>query len=100
MDTFVDLRRTKASVGFKKYILSLDVHSRAIVIERCIAEMQKSNHSMKTQCLGWLENLRNINELLDSKERREQIRFDAYWAELHNQLTLCPDFLSIVLWFS
>ena len=96
MDFYADLRRTKVSVGFKKYLLGLDVHSRKAVIERCVSEMEKSKHPMKHQCIGWLENLRNINDLLEAKDRKEQIRFDGCWDELHNELNTCFDFLNIM----
>jgi hypothetical protein len=81
-----DLEKLKKSIGFKKYILSLDVPSRAIVLDRCIEIMMKSSDPMKNQCITWLQNIKTINENNDVQNRKKQIRLDGCWEELHTEL--------------
>lgn len=78
-----DLERLKKSIGFKKYILSLDVPSRAIVLDRCIECMMKSSDPMKNQCITWLQNIKSINE---NNNVQNSIILDGCWKELHTEL--------------
>jgi hypothetical protein len=65
------------AIRFKEYLLGRDVSSRRIIIEHCIKMLYQSPH-----ILAWFENLRGINDQLDSKDRKEQIKVDAYWEDL------------------
>lgn len=97
MSTIGQLYALKTSVEFKKYLLSVDVPSRKVIIEKLIEHM--SGHPddvMKKPCMNWLENIRNINDTIDSVERREQMRYDACWAELHSNLIHSPYFYTAI----
>jgi hypothetical protein len=65
------------AIKFKEYLLNRDVSSRRIVIEHCIIAFDESS-----KIVAWLKNLRSINDQLDSKDRKEQIKVDAYWDDL------------------
>ena len=78
--------RVNLSIRFKEYLLSRDISSRRVILETAIGYMEKSGDARKQPVLAWLRNLLNINGLPDSAERKEQIRFDACWDELHLEL--------------
>ncbi len=92
----INLRTT---ILFKKYLLSIDIPSRRHVIETCIKHMELSSDDMKTQVILWLNNLKNINDIIDSKERKEQIRYDAFWDEFHTELLKSKWLMSIIQLF-
>lgn len=94
------LQTLKLTIAFKNYILSLDVHSRRHVIETCISYMESSEDNLKNKCITWLQNIKNINDNFDSKERKEQIRFDACWDELHLELIKSTIFHHIITIFN
>jgi len=84
MDITVLLRARAIAhaIKFKEYLLLRDVSSRRIIIDHCIEKLQDSPHAVL-----WFQNLRNINDQLDAKDRKEQIKADACWDELILTLT-------------
>ena len=64
------------AIRFKKYLLSNDVSSRRIIIETCMKMLAQS-----PKVVAWFQNFQAINDLADDKERKEQIKVDAYWEE-------------------
>ena len=82
------------AIKFKEYLLNRDVSSRRIVIEECIRQLDQS-----PKVVLWLKNLRAINDQLDSKERREQIKTDAFWDDLILVHSKDPRFNSVMGWF-
>jgi hypothetical protein len=81
------------AIKFKEYILNRDVSSRRIIIEECIRNLEQS-HSPKV--VAWLINLRSINDQLEPKDRKEQIKVDAYWEEMILEHSKDPRFNTIM----
>jgi hypothetical protein len=101
MTTIGQLDRLKIGIEFKKYLLSVDVPSRKVIIEKLIQYMsQTPDDDMKGNCMHWLENIRNINDTFDSVERKEQMRYDACWDELHTTLIRSASFLDAIKVFT
>ena len=82
------------AIKFKEYLLLRDVSSRRIIIDTCIQMLPQS-----PKVVLWLKNLRAINDQLDSKERREQIKSEAYWDDLILEHSKDPRFNSVMGWF-
>ncbi len=82
------------AIKFKEYLLLRDVSSRRIIIEHCI-EMMKDCPA----AVAWLKNLRSINDQIDSKERKEQIKTDAFWDDLILVHSKDPRVNSVMGWF-
>ena len=79
------------AIKFKKYLLGCDVSSRRIIIDECIRNLDQS-----PKIVAWLINLRNINDELDPKDRKEQIKVDAYWEEMILEHSKDPRFNTIM----
>jgi len=94
------LIKLKTSISFKQYLLGNDIQTRGHILEMCIKYMESSDDCMSSQVIAWLRNLQTINDNLDVKERKEQIRFDAYWDELHTSLLNSKSFYEIIQLFS
>lgn len=77
MNQFDDIRRIAVAIKFKEYLLNRDVSSRRIVIDYCIEKLGLLNGIR-----NWFLNLRAINDQIDAKDRKEQIRMDAFWDDL------------------
>lgn len=77
MNQIDDIRRIATAIKFKEYVLSRDVSSRRIVIDFCIEKL-----GLSTPIRNWFMNLRGINDQIDAKDRKEQIRTDAFWDSL------------------
>jgi hypothetical protein len=93
------LRRTAQSIRFKEYLLGRDLSSRRVILQAAIAYAEKSPNEMKPQIIGWLNNVLNINNIIDDRERKEQIRFDVFWDELHTELIKSTLMHEIMHWF-
>ena len=94
MDPELALARVPKSVQFKEYLLNRDVSSRRVILETCIRFMKRTTDDdrKKAQAIAWLQNLLDINVIMSSEERKNQIRFDACWDELHTDLVGCEKF--------
>ncbi len=79
------------AIKFKEYLLNRDVSSRRIIIEECIRNLEQS-----PKIVAWLINLRNINDELVPKDRKEQIKVDAYWEEMILEHSKDPRFNTIM----
>jgi len=79
------------AIKFKEYLLSRDVSSRRIIIEECIRNLDQS-----PKIVAWLNNLRSINDQLEPKDRKEQIKVDAYWEEMILEHSKDPRFNTIM----
>lgn len=77
MNQIDDIRRIATAIKFKEYLLNRDIQSRRIVIDLCIQGLGLTN-----PIKAWFQNLRMINEHIDTKERKEQIKADAFWDDL------------------
>lgn len=85
------------AIRFKEYLLTRDVRSRAVVIDFFIAwALQQGG---MPGILAWFRNLKEINDRPDAKERKEQIKEDAYWDELLLEHSRDIDFLWMMLRF-
>jgi hypothetical protein len=93
------IRRTALSIRFKEYLLGRDLSSRRVILQTAIAYAEKSPNEMKLQIVGWLRNVLNINNIIDDRERKEQIRFDVFWDELHTELIKSTLMYEIMYWF-
>ena len=93
------LRRLALSIRFKEYLLARDLPSRRIILEAAIAYAEKSSNDKKPQILSWLHNFLAINNIVDDRERREQVRYDAFWDELHTDLSKSTLMYEIMYWF-
>lgn len=74
MNQIDDIRRIATAIKFKEYLLNRDVQSRRIVIDYCIEKL-----GLTTPIRNWFQNLRMINDQIDAKDRKEQIKADAFW---------------------
>jgi hypothetical protein len=93
------LRRVALSIRFKEYLLGRDLSSRRIILQTAISYAEKSNNEKKEQVLGWLNNVLHINSFIEEKERKEAIRYDAFWDELHLDLVKSTLMYEIMYWF-
>ena len=92
-----DMERIQAiavAIKFKEYLLLRDVSSRRIIIDKCIDTLPQS-----PKVVLWLKNFRAITDQLDSKERREQIKSEAYWDDLILEHSKDPRFNMIMKLF-
>jgi len=94
IDNLLRIKSISNAIKFKEYLLNRDVSSRRIIIDHCISLTE--NHPA---IVGWFHNLRAINDQLDSKDRKEQIKADACWDELILTLTSNDNFNAIMSWF-
>jgi len=94
-----EIQRVALSIRFKEYLLSRDLESRRVILNTLIALTETSGDTMKHQILMWLQNIASINNNIDNKERREQIRMDAFWGELHYELSKSVFMHSAMQWF-
>ena len=69
--------RIALAIKFKEYLLTRDVSSRRIVIEHFIGKI-----TLPQDILFWFQNLKAINDQIDVKDRKEQIKSDAFWDDL------------------
>jgi hypothetical protein len=90
------IRRTALSIRFKEYLLGRDLSSRRVILQTAIAYAEKSPNEMKLQIVGWLRNVLNINNIIDSNP---QIRLDVFWDELHTELIKSTLMYEIMYWF-
>ena len=93
------LRRVALSIRFKEYLLGRDLSSRRIILQTAISYAEKSNNEKKEQVLGWLNNVLHISSFAEEKERKEAIRYDAFWDELHLDLVKSTLMYEIMYWF-
>ena len=85
------IRAIAQAIKFKEYLLNRDVSSRRIIIEECIRNLDQS-----PKIVAWLNNLRSINDQLEPKDRKEQIKVDAYWEEMILEHSKDPRFNTIM----
>ncbi len=90
MERFQSIAR---AIKFKEYLLNRDVSSRRIIIDQCIRGLDQS-----PKIVMWFDNLRIINDQLDNKDRKEQIKADACWDDLILEHSKDPRFNSIMTW--
>lgn len=93
------IQRVSKSIQFKEYLLNRDISSRRVILETCIHFMEHASDSKKAQVLAWLQNLLAISVIMSSEERKNQIKFDACWDELHTQIIFSDKFYYAVLSF-
>jgi hypothetical protein len=95
----VELQTLALTIRFKEYLLGRDVSSRRVILDGCIQFMDRTTiaDENRGQAVAWLRNLAAINDTLDSKERKEQIRNDACWDELHRDLVKSRNFVYMVM---
>jgi hypothetical protein len=97
MDTTI--QRVSKSIQFKEYLLNRDIPSRRMILETCIHFMENVSDSKKAQVLAWLQNLLAISTIMSSEERKNQVRFDACWDELHTEIIRSDMFYHAVVSF-
>ena len=79
MSQLDDSRRIAIAIKFKEYLLTRDVQSRRIIIDHFIEKL-----SLPIPILNWFYNLRGINDQIDAKDRKDQIKVDAFWNTMIN----------------
>jgi hypothetical protein len=96
--SYVRAEQIATAIRFKEYLLTRDVRSRAVVIDFFIAwALQQGG---MPEILAWFRNLKEINDRPDAKERKEQIKEDAYWDELLLAHSHDSDFLQMISMFT
>jgi hypothetical protein len=80
-----DIHCVAKSIKFKEYLLNRDVQSRRVVLNTAIRFMEETNDEKKVQVIAWLRNILSLNEM-PGQERKESMRFDVFWDELHSEL--------------
>jgi hypothetical protein len=68
------------AIRFKEYILMRDVASRRVLLG-VLREWLLERGGMPG-IVAWVENLQTINDQIDDKTRKEQIKGDAFWDDL------------------
>ncbi len=94
MDT--NIGKLALTIRFKEYLLNRDVASRRVILAACIEFMQNTSDEKKPQVLAWLQNLVAIMSATDTEERKQRIRFDACWDELHYELLNSSMFMYLI----
>jgi hypothetical protein len=84
------------TIRFKEYLLNRDVASRRVILNTCIMTVEGWENEKRAQILVWLQNLLAINDIMSSKERKEQVRYDACWDELHYDLVKSDGFMTLI----
>lgn len=87
------------TIRFKEYLLNRDRSSRRVILTTCIEFMDTAADEKRVQALAWLHNLVAINDIIVTAARREQVRFDACWDELHYDLVASPAFMHMIASF-
>lgn len=90
------IARLALTIRFKEYLLNRDVSSRRIILNACIHFMENVTDEKKVQVVGWLQNLLEITSTLDTEERKQRVRFDACWDELHHELVDSSMFIYLI----
>jgi len=97
MDLDPHLANVAMTVRFKEYLLNRDIASRNTILLACIDYMETAlDNNIKTQGIEWLRNLALITATVDTDERKQRIRFDACWDELHHGLSKSTSFMRMV----
>ena len=65
------------AIRFKEYLLLRDISSRRIILDHCIQAL-----SQYPIIVAWVQNLRAINDQFDAKDRKDQLKADAFWNDL------------------
>lgn len=68
------------AIRFKEYLLTRDVASRRVVLG--VLRQWLLERGGMPGIVAWVENLRTINDQIDDKARKDQIKADAFWDEL------------------
>ncbi len=85
------------TIRFKEYLLTRDRSSRRVILTTCIEFMTAATEdTRRAQALAWLHNLASID---DTPERKERVRLDACWDELHYELVTSPAFIQMIASF-
>lgn len=96
MDLDIHLVNVAKTIRFKEYLLNMDIASRRTILAVCIQYMEGTlNDTKKAQNIEWLRNLAVINAT-DTEERKQRIRFDACWDELHYDLVNSRTFMCMI----
>lgn len=88
------IREIATGIKFKEYLLNRDVPSRLIIIDQCIDLIDPMS-----PIAAWFHNFRAINLQPDAKDRKEQIKADAYWNDLILEYTKDRTMETIMGWF-
>jgi hypothetical protein len=68
------------AIRFKEYLLLRDVASRRVLLG-VLREWLLERGGMPG-IVAWVDNLRLINDQIDAKDRKDQIKSDAFWDDL------------------
>jgi hypothetical protein len=94
----VRAKQLAMTIQFKEYLLGRDVQSRRVLLDFFIKwTLQQGG---MPEILAWFQNLKEINDILDSKERKDRIKADAYWDELLLAHSHESEFLQIIARFT
>jgi hypothetical protein len=82
------------AIRFKEYLLLRDISSRRVLLG-ALREWLLQRGGMPG-IVAWVDNLQAINEQNDGKDRKDQIKFDAFWDDLLLVHSADAEFLSMM----
>jgi hypothetical protein len=85
------IRGINLTIRFKEFLLTKDVHSRSIILNKCIEwfsyELSHSPNESSANCYAWFQNARNVNDEFSNEMRKETFKSHNIWGELHYNLS-------------
>jgi hypothetical protein len=85
------------AIRFKEYLLTRDVASRRVVLG--VLRQWLLERGGMPGIVAWVENLQDITNTIDAKDRKEHSKSDAYWDELLLEHSKDTDFFLMMTAF-
>ena len=99
----IALRGIKLSIEFKEFLLSKDIHSRRVVLDKCKEwfqlEYSHTPDDLINKCFLWFQHAQTINQNNDDESRKEHVKSHYIWEDLHTNLSKCLSFQKLVNFF-
>lgn len=97
------LRGIRLAIQFKTFLLSLDLQSRAFILDYCKRwfqfEYQKEPSQVNNNLFSWFQNAHNIYLNDDEQSKKEQITNFYIWDDLYANLSKSISFQKLVGFF-
>jgi hypothetical protein len=99
----IALRGIKLSIEFKEFLLSKDIHSRRVILSKCIEwfqlEYSHTPDERVNNCYLWFQEVYAINQNSQDEKRKDLIKSPELWDNLHLNLSKCLSFQKLVRFF-
>ena len=97
------LKGIKLSIEFKEFLLSKDINSRRIILNKCKEwfqlEYSRTLDESVIKCFLWFQEIEAINQICTGEMRKDLIVASELWDRLHLELPKCSAFQKIINMF-